>query len=166
MSNHQDPDVAAALASDLIIDITTIGRTSGARKRLEIWYHIVDGRYYITGRPGPRSWYANVLVNPAITFHVKQSAKADLPATATAVTDPAAKRAVFLNAPKLKEFITEDSVQEWVDGSPLIESGSCPGSRPSSVCGSRSTIPSPPDRGEMPKAEGGRHDSWRLAMDF
>ena len=121
MSNHQDPEVAAALASDLIIDITTIGRTSGARKRLEIWYHVVDGRYYITGRPGPRSWYANVLVNPAITFHVKQSTKADLPATATAVTDPAAKRAVFLNAPKLKEFITEDSVQEWVDGSPLIE---------------------------------------------
>ena len=28
---------------------------------------------------------------------------------------------MFLNAPKLKEFITEDNVQEWVDGSPLIE---------------------------------------------
>ena len=121
MSNHQDPEVAAALASDLIIDITTTGRTSGAQHRLEIWYHVVDGRYYITGRAGPRSWYANVLVNPGITFHLKQSAQADLAATATAVTDPAAKRAVFLNAPKLKEFITEDNVQEWVDGSPLIE---------------------------------------------
>ena len=55
MSNHQDPEVAAALASDLIIDITTTGRTSGAQHRLEIWYHVVDGRYYITGRAGPRS---------------------------------------------------------------------------------------------------------------
>jgi len=121
MSGTNDAAVAAALANDLVIDITTTGRSSGAQQRIEIWYHVVDGRYYITGRPGPRSWYANILANPQITFHLKQSAQADLPAQARPVTDPAEKRTVFLNAPKLAEYINAGNIQAWVDGSPLIE---------------------------------------------
>lgn len=121
MSSVTDPEIAAALANDLVIDITTTGRQSGAPQRIEIWYHVVDGRYYITGRPGPRSWYANVLAEPRIIFHLKESAEADLAATARAVTDATEKRAVFLGASKLREYITEENVQEWVDGSPLIE---------------------------------------------
>ena len=121
MSNINDPAVAAALANDLVIDITTSGRASGEPRRIEIWYHVVDGRYYITGRPGPRSWYANLLAEPKLTFHLKESAQADLPATARPVTDPEEKRRVFLNAPKLAEYISEANVQEWVEGSPLIE---------------------------------------------
>ena len=121
MSEINDPAVAAALAKDLVIDITTTGRASGEPRRIEIWYHVVDGRYYITGRPGPRSWYANLLAEPKLTFHLKESAQADLPATARPVTDPEEKRGVFLNAPKLAEYISEANVQEWVEGSPLIE---------------------------------------------
>ncbi len=121
MSSASDPGIASALANDLVIDITTIGRSSGEPKRLEIWFHNVDDRYYITGRPGPRSWYANVVANPAITFHFKESTQADLDGTARPITDPAEKRAVFLSAKKLGEFINEGNVQEWVDGSPLIE---------------------------------------------
>ncbi|MYD73687.1 MAG: DUF385 domain-containing protein [Chloroflexi bacterium] len=121
MASTSDHGVAEALANDLVIDITTIGRDSGEPKRLEIWFHNVDDRYYITGRPGPRSWYANVLANPAITFHFKESTEADLEGTARAVTDAAEKRAFFLTAGKLSEYINEDNVQEWVDGSPLIE---------------------------------------------
>ena len=121
MSSASDPGIASALANDLVIDITTIGRSSGEPKRLEIWFHNVDDRYYITGRPGPRSWYANVVANPAITFHFKESAEADLDGTARPITDPAEKRSVFLSAKKLGEFINEGNVQEWVDGSPLIE---------------------------------------------
>ena len=121
MASTSDPGVAKALANDLVIDITTIGRTSGQAKRIEIWFHNVDDHYYITGRPGPRSWYANVLANPAITFHLKQSTEADLDGAARAVTEPAEKRSVFLAATKLSEYINEDNVQEWVDGSPLIE---------------------------------------------
>ena len=121
MSEINDPAVAAALAKDLVIDITTAGRASGEPRRIEIWYHVVDGRYYITGRPGPRSWYANLLVEPKLTFHLKESAQADLSATARPVTDPEEKRGVFLNAPKLAEYISEANVQEWVEGSPLIE---------------------------------------------
>lgn len=121
MASASDPGVAQALANDLVIDITTTGRNSGEAKRLEIWFHNVDDRYYITGRPGPRSWYANVLANPAITFHFKESTEADLDGAARAVTDAEEKRAFFLSAKKLKEYINEDNVQEWVDGSPLIE---------------------------------------------
>ena len=121
MSEINDPAVAAALAKDLVIDITTAGRASGEPRRIEIWYHVVDGRYYITGRPGPRSWYANLLAEPTLTFHLKDSAQADLPAAARPVTDPEEKRGVFLNAPKLAEYISEANVQEWVEGSPLIE---------------------------------------------
>lgn len=121
MSSHSDPQIAAALANDLVIDITTTGRNSGEAKRIEIWYHAVDGRYYITGRPGPRSWYANVLANPALTFHLKESVEADLEGTARTVTDPDEKRSVFLSAKKLSEYINEDNVGDWVDGSPLIE---------------------------------------------
>ena len=121
MSSASDPAIVSALANDLVIDITTIGRSSGKPKRLEIWFHNVDDRYYITGRPGPRSWYANVVANPAITFHFKESTEADLDGTARPITDPAEKRSVFLSARKLGEFINEGNVQEWVDGSPLIE---------------------------------------------
>lgn len=121
MASTSDPGVAEALANDLVIDITTIGRSSGQAKRLEIWFHNVDDRYYITGRPGPRSWYANVLANPSITFHFKESTEADLDGTALAVTDADEKRSFFLTAKKLSEYINEDNVQEWVDGSPLIE---------------------------------------------
>ena len=121
MSDINDPTVAAALANDLIIDITTTGRASGEPRRLEIWYHVVEGRYYITGRPGPRSWYANLLANPQLTFHLKQSTQADLPATARPVTDPEEKRAVFLSAQKLSEYINTQNVQDWVESSPLIE---------------------------------------------
>lgn len=121
MSATSDPKVAAALANDLVIDITTVGRSSREPKRIEIWFHNIDDRYYITGRPGPRSWYANVLQNPELVFHLKETVEADLAGTARAVTDPDEKRTVFLAAKKLSEYINEDNVQEWIDGSPLIE---------------------------------------------
>ena len=121
MTSAGDAPIAAALKNDLVIDITTIGRSSGEPKRLEIWFHNVDDRYYITGRPGPRSWYANILANPQITFHFKESLEADLDGSAQAVTDAAAKRAFFRSAKKLQEYINDDNVEEWVEGAPLIE---------------------------------------------
>ena len=85
----QDRDVTSsiehALAADRVIDITTTGRKTGEARRIEIWYHRVDGRYYITGTPGARGWYANLLEHPDFTFHLKESARADLPARAIPV---------------------------------------------------------------------------------
>ena len=92
-----DPKVLEALEKDLVIDITTTGRKSGEPRRREIWFHNVDGELYIVGLvlPGSRSWYANVLAEPRMTFHLKETAQADLPARATPLTDPAERRRVL-----------------------------------------------------------------------
>ena len=66
--------VQQALAQNLTIDITTTGRNSGRPRRIEIWLHTVDGRLYITGSPGRRDWYANLLAQPCFIFHLNRSA--------------------------------------------------------------------------------------------
>lgn len=92
-----DPKVQEALERDLVIDITTTGRKTGEPRRREIWFHNVDGELYIVGLvlPGSRSWYANVLADPRLTFHLKETAQADIPAHATPLTDPAERRMVL-----------------------------------------------------------------------
>ena len=56
-----DDAVRRALENDLVIDITTTGRKTGRPRRKEIWFHNIDGHLYITGTPGRRDWYANLL---------------------------------------------------------------------------------------------------------
>ena len=56
-------DIQKALDADLVIEMTTTGRTSGEPRTLEIWFHRFEGRYYISGWPGGRDWYANLLEN-------------------------------------------------------------------------------------------------------
>lgn len=118
-------EAASALAADQVIDITTTGRQTGQPRRIEIWFHRVDGRYYITGTPGrPRSWYANLLAQPKFTFHLKQSAAADLPATARPVTDPAEREKILGSILASLAGLTSATGQEpdaWVAGSPLVE---------------------------------------------
>jgi deazaflavin-dependent oxidoreductase (nitroreductase family) len=118
-------ETAKALASDRVIDITTTGRQTGEPRRIEIWFHRVDGRYYITGTPGrPRSWYANLVANPAFTFHLKESATADLPATARPVTDPAEREQVLAAILASLPGFASNPGQEpavWVARSPLVE---------------------------------------------
>ena len=113
------PDIIAALETDRTIDITTIGRTSGEPRRLEIWFHNVDGRIFITGTPGRRDWHANLLVDPTFTFHLKESIQADLPAVARAITEPAEKRAVF--EVLLERLGYADRIEAWLADSPLVE---------------------------------------------
>jgi deazaflavin-dependent oxidoreductase (nitroreductase family) len=118
-------EAARALASDRVIDITTTGRQSGQPRRIEIWFHRLDGKYYITGTPGrPRSWYANLVAHPSFTFHLKQSATADLPATARPVTDIAEREKVLAGILAPLSEMTSAPGQEpadWVAGSPLVE---------------------------------------------
>jgi F420H(2)-dependent quinone reductase len=90
-----DERIQHALARDRTIDITTRGRKTGQLHRTELWFHHIDGQVYITGAPGRRDWYANLLVHPEFTFHLKQSVKADLPARATPILDRARRRAII-----------------------------------------------------------------------
>lgn len=112
-------DITSALQSDLTIDITTTGRSSGLPRRIEIWFHNIDGRIYITGMPGSRDWYANLLADPTFTFHLKESIEADLPAVARAITDVDERRGVL--AVLLDRLGYRDRIESWMARSPLVE---------------------------------------------
>jgi deazaflavin-dependent oxidoreductase (nitroreductase family) len=115
----RDERVRHALATERTIDITTKGRTSGLPRRIETWFYRVGGRVYLTGSPGRRDWYANLLANPEFTFHLKQSVSADLPARAAPVTDLAARRDIFQAI--LDELRQPHNLDSWMAGSPLVE---------------------------------------------
>ena len=111
--------VKRALAHDRTVDITTIGRRSGQPRRIEIWFHNLDGRIYISGRPGLRGWYANVVAHPDFEFHLKESAQADIPARAHPITDPAERRRVLSGV--LAGIGRDGALEDWVEHSPLID---------------------------------------------
>ena len=90
--------VRHALSRGDTIDITTTGRKSGSPRRIEIVFHNIDGRIYITGRPNPdrtRAWLLNVGADPRLTIHLKGAVRADVPATARVITDPDERQRVF-----------------------------------------------------------------------
>ena len=121
-----DSTIIEALQKGGVIDITTIGARSGLPRRIEINFLAVDGRYYITGRPGhKRDWLANLKANPGFTVHLKHGVVGDLTATATEVIDPEERRDVLYriltdgwgNEPEKAQHI----LGQWVDSSPLVE---------------------------------------------
>jgi deazaflavin-dependent oxidoreductase (nitroreductase family) len=130
-----DPAVQRALAINesssawqRTVDITTIGARTGRPRRIEIWFHRVGGRYYLSTLPGHPSWYFNLVANPHFTFHLKHGVAADLPATAVAVTDDETRQRVFrhivddMNQPHNPARISQPThLEEWMAGSPLIE---------------------------------------------
>ena len=114
-------DILNALANDRVIDITTIGRRTGKPRRIEIWFYTVEGEIYLSGLPGKRDWYANLVETPEFTFHLKQSIQADLPATAKPILDETTRRELM---PKIIAILGMDSTADlrlWVEGSPLVE---------------------------------------------
>src|SRR5579884_196878 len=113
-----DERIRQALERDQTIDITTIGRRSGQPRRIEMWFHNVDGDVYLTGTPGQRDWYANLVAHPSFTFHLKQSVVADLAAQATPVTDPTERRAILDHI--LHKLGHSNDLAAWLAGSPLV----------------------------------------------
>jgi deazaflavin-dependent oxidoreductase (nitroreductase family) len=113
-----DERIAHALRSDRTIDITTIGRKSGEPRRIEIWFYRADDGIYLSGGPGRRGWYANLLANPDFTFHLKGSVRADLPARATPIRDAGERRAIFSKI--LNDLDMSEKLEAWVAGSPLM----------------------------------------------
>jgi hypothetical protein len=114
-----ETEVQQALANDLVIDVTTTGRHSGSARRIEIWFHNIDGRLLITGMPGPRSWFANMKSDPNITFHLKQSVKADIPAKVRVIEDEAERRHLLGHI--VTKLDGKYDLEEWVRESPLVE---------------------------------------------
>lgn len=113
-----NPNVSRALAKDRTIDITTTGRRSGLPRRIETWFYRMDDEIYLTGSPGRRDWYANLVQSPGFTFHLKQSVVADLPAIAAPITDPAEREAIFRRI--LRDLGGGRDLEAWLAGSPLM----------------------------------------------
>ncbi|HKV88479.1 MAG TPA: nitroreductase/quinone reductase family protein [Candidatus Dormibacteraeota bacterium] len=113
-------DIQRALERGHTIDITTTGRQTGERRRVEIVFHNIGGRIYISGTPSPRkrSWLANLEADPTLTFHLKGKVLADLPARARVIADTAERRVVL---PHIARAWRRDDVDRMVLQSPLIE---------------------------------------------
>ena len=114
-----DERIRRAIETDRTIDITTTGRTSGRPRRVEMWFHNLDGRLYLTGTPGGRDWYANLQAHPEFTFHLKEALRADLPARARPVLDPTRRRVVLARI--LQGLGHAADLEAWVRESPLVE---------------------------------------------
>jgi deazaflavin-dependent oxidoreductase (nitroreductase family) len=114
-----DQRVRRALAQDRTIDITTVGRRSGKPRRIEIWFHNLGGRVYISGLPGRRDWYANLLAEPEFVFHLKETVEADIRAHARPVTDRTERELA------LRDLVAgigrADALADWIARSPLVE---------------------------------------------
>jgi len=126
MPSHQvetGNDVIAALgkAGKLgTFDITTSGRKTGQPRRLEISYHVINGRLYISGIPSPRrrSWLANLDADPSLTLHLRKPVAADVAATARIIDSEAERRALL---PQVAQNWGRNDVERMVLQSPLIE---------------------------------------------
>ena len=115
-----DDAIRKAINTDRVIDITTVGRKTGQLRRKEIRFTNIEGVLYITGSPPrKRSWFANLLSKPEFTFHVKESAQADLEATATPVRDSDSRREIFGRLLPAMGRPPED-IDQWLEHSPLV----------------------------------------------
>ena len=93
--SHVGEAARAALHQSQVIDLTTTGRRTGQRRRIEIFLHDDNGQLFITGMPRAdraRDWIQNIGADPNVVVHLKQSVVADVPATARVVTDPDERR--------------------------------------------------------------------------
>jgi deazaflavin-dependent oxidoreductase (nitroreductase family) len=113
------PDLTKALSRGGVIDITTKGAKTGKPRRIEIVFHNIDGKIYVSGMPGfPRGWLANVAADPHFTFHLKGPTQADLPATARVISEEAERREVL---PHIAKIWKRKDLDNMVETSPLIE---------------------------------------------
>jgi deazaflavin-dependent oxidoreductase (nitroreductase family) len=122
MATISDEPIRRRLSRGDLIDITTTGRQTGQTRRIEIVYHVIDGRIYISGSPRAdrrRSWLANLERNPRFTFHLKRGPRADLPATARIVGDPEERRTIMRHI--IETAWHGQNLEAMVAHSPLIE---------------------------------------------
>ncbi|MDV6286630.1 hypothetical protein [Rhodococcus jostii] len=115
-------------ADDRTIDITTTGARTRRPHRQEIWFYRAFDTTYLTGRPGPRDWYANIIRNPALTLHLRKPAAVDIQATGRVIRDDSQRRRIFgaiiddlLRSPNLQLEGPPPIIEEWVAESRLVE---------------------------------------------
>ena len=102
-------------------DLSTVGRRTGRRRRVEIWYVIVNEHIVVTGTPGARHWLANLRAHPEAVLHLRQPAR-DLTVTVHEVTDETTRRGVVEQAWRVQPWYAQQpySMDDWVAGSPMV----------------------------------------------
>jgi deazaflavin-dependent oxidoreductase (nitroreductase family) len=110
--------IERALRTDRLIDISTTGRKTGKTHRIEISFHTFEDEIYISGSPGKRDWYANLIAQPEFVFHFKQSIEADIPAKATPILDEESRKRIL---PRIvQKWGRLDELRSFVENSPLV----------------------------------------------
>ncbi len=112
-----DQSTIDQLRTTMTVDFTTIGRNSGQPRTIEIWWFHVDGRFIITGTPGPRDWLANIRRDPTIVI---TSPHGDFHGTAVEISDPNFKRTVFTH-PDIGWYQTQAQLDHLIETAPMIE---------------------------------------------
>ena len=101
-----DYNTVAALNQGGIADIITIGRKSGQPRRTEIYFHQLDGKFYVSGTARPRDWVANLNADPHFVLHLKRGLSANVSATVRHVTKIAERRRI------IRRLLTAGSEQD------------------------------------------------------
>ena len=112
-----DPQIVSHLAKIRTIDLTTIGRRSGRPATVEIWWFHFEDRFIVTGTPGPRDWYANVLSDPKVTVEARDG---EYPATARVVDDESFRRRFFADR-ATRWYSSQAQLEALVKSAPMIE---------------------------------------------
>lgn len=119
-----DETLRLALGRGGICDITTTGRRSGLPRRIEIYFHNLDG-FYLSGRPGfPRDWIANLHADPKFMLHLKRGVVADLDAMASPIANEEERRSILYRVRTeswgASPEEAEATMDHWVESAPLV----------------------------------------------
>lgn len=112
-----DATTVVRLARTRTVDLVTIGRKSGQQQRVEIWWFHFEDRFIITGTPGRRDWYANILANPRVVIETRHG---DFPATAATVSDGAFRGRFFTDRAS-RWYSTQAELDALVETAPMVE---------------------------------------------
>ena len=109
-------EARVALDRQQTVEITTIGRRTGQPRRIETWRYRAEDRYWLTGSPGSRDWYANLLAHPEFVLHLKDR---DLRVRGRVVTHQGDRERLF--GAIVPGLSWAGSLESWIEGSPLVE---------------------------------------------
>lgn len=111
MREDEGGNDGAVWANERLCDLTTIGRRSGRRHTIEIWFAEHDGRLYLlSGGQLRADWIKNIVANSAVQV---RAGDRTLSGQARLVTDAAEDA--------LARRLLAAKYQGWSDGQPLSE---------------------------------------------
>jgi deazaflavin-dependent oxidoreductase (nitroreductase family) len=94
--------------SNVVADLTTIGRKSGERRTVELRFLYFNGNFYATSsKIQGKHWCQNMIKNPAVDMSVKGE---KLSCTATQVTNEALRKQILTlrdSPPQLDRVVFE-----------------------------------------------------------